>query len=68
MDPICIGALCIEFALELGAVLLAAVGGAATLLHHRHHRENLQQRERHHHDRQEFREELVTDSLPARRR
>jgi hypothetical protein len=48
MEPICIGAICVELGLEIGGLVLAAVGTVATIMHHLHHRAHQKQRERHH--------------------
>jgi hypothetical protein len=48
MEPICIGTICFELSMELGALILGAVGMAATLLHHFHEKASHEQRERHH--------------------
>lgn len=50
MEPVCIGAICFELSLELGALILGAVGAAATVLHHFHQQTHDRQRERHHHE------------------
>lgn len=52
MEPVCIGAICFELSLELGALILGAVGAAATVLHHFHQKAHRQQRERHHREMQ----------------
>lgn len=65
MEPICIGAICFEISLELGALILGTVGAAATLLHHLHQRARHEQRERHHQEMRALHERL--SQPPARR-
>ena len=67
MDPICIGAICFELSLEVGALIVGAVGTVATVMHHLHLRAHHQQRERHHQEMRALHERLAQSAPPPQR-